>query len=207
MQTFGFGNYSPGVNFMLMPVYFDALKIQAIEFNDTIRKSAYHFDLNAGKYLRLFPIPTTSYTLWFHYTMDTSTAAASQTEDATGSTVTKSKDKITDISNVPYDRPTYSHLNAPAKQWIRKFALALAKEMLGGIRGKYQSLPIPGADTTLDFSRLLSEAAAEKEALTTQLREDLEETTTLSTLTRGANESEQQQSVLTFNDPYQIYIH
>ena len=72
---------------------------------------------------------------------------------------------------------------------------------------KYQSLPIPGSDTTLDFSRLLSEAVAEKEALTTQLREDLEETTTLATLTRGAGESEQQQSVLTFNDPYQIYIH
>ena len=43
MQTFGFGNYSPGVNFMLMPIYFDVLKLQAIEFNDQIRKSGYNF--------------------------------------------------------------------------------------------------------------------------------------------------------------------
>ena len=210
MQTFGFGNYSPGVNFMLMPMYFDALKLQAIEMNDKIRKSAYHFELNAGKYLKLFPIPTKDFTLWFEYTMaqsanDLTTGAGGG--DGGDEETASPTNTITDQSNVPYKNPTYKYINAVGKQWIRKYALALSKEMLGGIRGKYQSLPIPGSDTTLDFSRLLSEAAAEKEALVTQLREDLDETTTLSQNTRSTEESIQQQQGYTVNNPYQIYIH
>ena len=207
MQAFGFGNYSPGVNFMLMPIYFDALKLQAIEFNDSIRKSAYHFELNAGKYLRLFPIPDRDYTLWFEYTMADSATSAATTEDASGKEVPKNKNLITDISNIPYRRPTYKFINEPGRQWIRKYALALAKEMLGGVRGKYQSLPIPGSETTLDYTRLLSEASAEKEALVTQLREDLDATTTLSQSERSTAESEQTQLGYSLDNPYQIYIH
>ena len=205
MQTFGFGNYSPGVNFMLMPMYYDALKIQAIELNDTIRKSAYHFELNAGKFLKLFPIPTSDYKLWFEYTMADSSISAAQEE--TDPDTEKPTNTITDLSNAPYERPVYSFINEPGRQWIRKYTLALAKEMLGSIRGKYQTLPIPGADTTLDYSRLLSEAAAEKEALVTVLREDLEATTTLKQAERSTAESEQTQAQYTVDNPYQIYIH
>ena len=208
MQTFGMGNYSPGVNFMLMPVYFDALKLQAIEFNDAIRKSAYHFELNAGKYLKLFPIPTADVKLWFEYTMAESSTSPALQESADGdSEEEKPKDLITDISNAPYERPIYAYINEPGRQWIRKYALALSKEMLGSIRGKYQALPIPGSETTLDYSRLLSEAVAEKEALIVQLREDLEATTTLRQAERRTLESEQTQQQYTVNNPYQIYIH
>jgi hypothetical protein len=207
MQTFGFGNYSPGVNFMLMPVYFDALKLQAIELNDYVRKSSYHFDLNAGKYLRLFPIPTRDYTLWFEYTMaDSSTSPATQ-EAVDGTEEEKPKNLITDISNAPYERPTYRFINEPGRQWIRKYTLALSKEMLGSIRGKYQSVPIPGDTATLDYSRLLSEASSEKLALIEQLREDLEATTTLRQAERRTLESEQTQQQYTVDNPYQIYIH
>jgi hypothetical protein len=66
METFGFGQFSPGINFMLMPVYFDVLKIQAIEFNDQIRKSAYTFEMQNNQ-LRIFPIPTFDRKLWFTY--------------------------------------------------------------------------------------------------------------------------------------------
>tara|TARA_R110001592_G_scaffold90917_3_gene266846 strand:+ start:8 stop:1789 length:1782 start_codon:yes stop_codon:yes gene_type:complete len=209
MQTFGMGNFSPGVNFMLMPMYFDVLKLQAIEMNDTIRKSSYHFELNAGKYLKLFPIPTSDYTLWFEYTMadsanDLTTGGG---DDGTDPDVPSPTNTITDQSNVPYVNPTYSFINAIGKQWIRKFCLALCKEMLGSVRGKYQTVPIPGDDTTLDYSRLLSEAAAEKEALIVQLREDLDATTTLSQNTRSSDESEAQQSGYNITSPYQIYIH
>ena len=79
--------------------------------------------------------------------------------------------------------------------------------MLGSIRGKYQSLPIPGAETTLDFNRLLSEAAAEKTELISTLREDLEATTTLKQKERSSLESEQQQLQYSLDNPYQIYIH
>ena len=209
MQTFGMGNFSPGVNFMLMPMYFDVLKLQAIEMNDTIRKSSYHFELNSGKYLKLFPIPTSDYTLWFEYTMANSSNDLTTGGGGDGSDpdVPSPTNTITDQSNVPYVNPTYSFINAVGKQWIRKFTLALAKEMLGSVRGKYQSVPIPGDETTLDYSRLLSEASAEKEALIVQLREDLEATTTLSQNTRSTAESTEQQGGYAVNSPYQIYIH
>ena len=210
MQTFGFGNYSPGVNFMLMPMYFDALKLQAIEMNDKIRKSAYHFELS-GRNLRLFPIPTRDYTLWFDYTMadssnDLTTGAGHSSGDVDDDEEFP-RNLITDQSNVPYKNPTYKFINAIGRQWIRKYTLALCKEMLGSIRGKYQSVPIPGDETTLDFSRLLSEAAAEKLALIEQLRSDLDLTTTVSQNERSATESEFAQAALSYDNPYQIYIH
>ena len=196
MQTFGFGNYSPGVNFMLMPLFFDTLKLQAIELNDTIRKSGYHFNIEANRYLKLFPIPTSDYTLNFEYVVQ-SVVNAPVKNTAT--------DLITDISNVPYTNPTYAYINEPGRQWIRKYALALAKEMLGSIRGKYQSLPIPGETTTLDHARLLSEASSEKVALIEELKTLLEETTRLKQLERKNQEAQQTQETF-YKVPYHIYI-
>ena len=114
---------------------------------------------------------------------------------------------ITDISNAPYTNPTYSYINEPGRQWIRKYTLALAKEMLGSVRGKYQALPIPGSETTLDYTRLLSEALAEKEALITTLREDLAGVTTQGQLERTTTENELRQTGLQAQGRYQIYIH
>ena len=196
MQTFGFGNYSPGVNFMLMPIYFDALKLQAIELNDVIRKSGYHFEITDNRYLKLFPIPEKDYTLHFDYVLK-STANAPVKDTSTN--------LITDISNVPYTNPTYAFINEPGRQWIRRYALALAKEMLGGVRGKYQSVPIPGDTTTLDYNRLLSEAKDEKTALITELKELLEQTTRVKQLERQEQEAELTQKTF-YKVPYPIYI-
>ena len=191
---------------MLMPMYYDILKIQAIELNDTIRKSAYHYEIENDRYLKLFPIPNRDYKLWFDYNITLSTlgGGANPTE---GLGVAAPLNTVTDISNVPYANPTYKFINSVGRQWIRKYTLALAKEMLGGIRGKYQSLPIPGETTTLDYSRLLSEAQAEKEALIIQLREDLSELTTERQLARTADEINRKTDAQTGEGRYQIYIH
>ena len=195
MQTFGFGNYSPGVNFMLMPMYFDVLKLQAIELNDSIRKSGYHFDLEDNRYLKLFPIPKNDYTLHYEYVLKS--VANNPVKDTTGG--------ITNMSNVPYTNPTYKLINEPGRQWIRRYALALAKEMLGSVRGKYQSVPIPGDTTTLDFGRLLSEAAAEKTTLIEELKTFLEETTRVKQLERQNQEAQLTQETF-YKVPYPIYI-
>ena len=79
--------------------------------------------------------------------------------------------------------------------------------MLGSVRGKYQSLPIPGSETTLDYSRLLSEASSEKESLITTLREDLAGVTTQGQLERTTTENELRKSGLEAQGRYQIYIH
>jgi len=198
MQSFGFGNYSPGVNFMLMPMYFDVLKLQAIELNDAIRKSAYHFDVEDNRYLKLFPIPTSNYTLHYEYQLKSVANNPVKHPSELGS-------KVTNLSNAPYSNPVYTNINEPGRQWIRRYALALAKEMLGSVRGKYQSVPIPGDTTTLDFGRLLSEAAAEKTTLIEELKTFLEETTRVKQLERQNQEAQLTQETF-YKVPYPIYV-
>ena len=181
---------------MLMTMYFDVLKIQAIELNDTIRKSGYHFTIEDNRYLKLFHIPTRNYTLHFEYVLKSVANNPIRNE---------ANNLITDISNVPYVNPTYAFINEPGRQWIRRYALALSKEILGSIRGKYQSLPIPGETTTLDYSRLLSEAVDEKVALIEELKDLLDKTTRLSQLERKNQEPQQTQETF-YKVPYHIYI-
>ena len=201
MQSFGFGNYSPGVNFMLMPIYYDILKIQAIEFNDQIRKSAYSFDVKDNQYLELFPIPTGHYRLWFDYVLRSEINNPTQLS-GTGNPQTG---LITNVSNVPYTTPIYLQINEPGRQWIRRYALALAKEMLCSVRGKYGSIPIPGAETTLDHVRLCSEAKDEKTKLIEEFTNLLEETTRLKQLERQNAEGQQIQEAFA-KVPYPIYV-
>lgn len=171
LETFGFGNYSPGINFMLMPIYFDILKVQAIEFNDQIRKSAYSFNFTGQNQLRIFPIPEREFTLYFDYIIVDERNDATQ-KDANGNV---DKSLISDYSNVPYTNITYSTVNSPGKQWIFRYGAALAKEMLGNVRGKYNTVPIPNDSVTLDGDALRNQAQAEKDKLIEELRGNLED--------------------------------
>ena len=180
LDSFGWGNKSPGVQFMMMPIYADILKVQAIEFNDQIRKSAYSFELQNNK-LRIFPNPTESYDLWFQYIVkkDRDTTLQGTTDGV-----------ITDFSNAPFNNMNFSNINDVGKQWIKKYGLALCKELLGTIRSKYASLPIPGSETTMDGDTLRNEATAEKETLVTQLREMLEQMSRRALLEADKDEAE-----------------
>ncbi len=195
LDSFGFGNNSPAVQFMLMPMYADILKVQAIEFNDQIRKSAYSFELVNNK-LRIFPNPTESYTLWIQYLVKSD-------RQNTGRGTTDGV--VSDVSNAPYDNMKYEFINDVGRQWIRKYGLALCKELLGTIRSKYASLPIPNAETTLDGDTLRNEAIAEKEVLMTQLREMLEQTSRRALLEADKDEAEFLNEKLA-KVPYPIYI-
>ena len=81
---------------------------------------------------------------------------------------------VADYANIPYNNIAFSTINSVGKQWIRKYFLAVCKELLGTIRQKYQSLPIPGGEVTLDGAELRNEAQQEKTDLITQLRETLQ---------------------------------
>ena len=198
LDQFGFGNYSPAVTFLMMPVYADMLRLQAIELNDQIRKSAYSFQLRNNK-LRIFPRPDSSYKLHFEYVVRSDRDNALITEHS------GSSDVISDFSNVPYDNMKFTNINDVGKQWIRKYGLALTKELLGIVRSKYGAIPIPGAETSLDGDTLRSEASAEKEALVTQLREILEQTSRKALMEADKDESEFLQEKLK-KVPYPIYI-
>ena len=99
----------------------------------------------------------------------------------------------------------FKYINDVGKQWIKKYGLALCKELLGIIRSKYGSIPIPNSETTLDGDTLRSEAAAEKETLITQLREMLEQTSRKALLEADKDEAEFLQEKLQ-KVPYPIYI-
>jgi hypothetical protein len=106
---------------------------------------------------------------------------------------------------VPYEVIPYGKINEVGKQWIRKYYLALCKEVLGSIRQKYSSIPIPGAEITLDGGELRSEAASEKTDLVTQLRENLEATSRRTQMENKAFESQQLQESLN-KIPLLIYV-
>ncbi len=195
MDAFDFGSYSPGVNFLLMPASYDILKTQAIEFNDQIRKSTFTFEL-VNNQLKVFPVPTNSGRLIFEYY---------KLDDKSAINFDNSPGLITNVAEVPYNNPTYEHINSVGRQWIFKYTLALAKELLGYIRGKYQTVPVPGSEATLNQSDLLADARTEKDALLTNLREMLNETSRGAQMEAQSQEAEFLKTTLS-NVPMTIHV-
>lgn len=198
MDAFDFGSYSPGINFMLMPISADLLKIQAIEFNDQVRKSSYSFEIH-NNHLRLFPIPLHGGRLRLEY------YKLSDKRKLGAGTVSEDQAVVTNVSEVPYENPVYGKINSVGRQWIFRYALALAREILGYIRGKYQTLPIPDSEATLNQQDLLTDARDEKKMLIDQLRDMLDTASRNKQLELKAQEAEYLERTLK-GVPMLIYI-
>ncbi len=194
LDGFGWGAYSPAVNFLMMPMFHDTLRVQAIELNDHIRKSAYSFEVINNK-IKLFPIPDKSFTVHLRYIK-----TSDRQDSAFGS-----RGVITDFSNITYNNMEYLKINDVGKQWIKKYTLALAKELLGAIRSKYSSVPIPGAEINLDGDALRSEASTEKDRLIQELQQNLEATSRRMMMATDAEEAEAMQNKMG-KVPLPIYI-
>jgi hypothetical protein len=195
---FGFGNYALGIDFLLMPINYDMQKIQAIELNDQVRRSAYTFELINNK-LRIFPIPgdlNKDDVIRIEYIKKSERNLAY---------VSGSSNLVSDVSNAPFINPNYTKINSVGKQWIFDYTLALCKQTLGLIRGKYSSIPVPGSEVTLNQSDLLSQAENEKTALIERLRIYFDETSKKALMERKKDESEYLQKELS-NVPLYIYI-
>jgi hypothetical protein len=83
--------------------------------------------------------------------------------------------------------------------------LALSRELLAYVRGKYTSVPVPGSEATLNQADLLADARSEKESLLSNLREMLDQTSRLSQLERKSNESRFLKDTLS-DIPMTVYI-
>jgi hypothetical protein len=201
LDTFGYGGYSAAVTFTMMPIYEDLLRVQAIEFNDTVRKSGYGWEL-VGTDLKIFPIPDAAIpAIWFDYVVRNDMDSAVYPSGGmypTGSIVT-------DYSNAKYDNIPYTSINDVGKQWIKKYTLAVVKELLGAIRQKFATIPIPNNEVTLNGDALKQEAQQEKELLYTQLRENLEQTNRHNQMQFAKEEADNLQSQLK-QIPLPIYI-
>ena len=200
LDAFGFGNVSPAISFVLKPISYDLARANAIETSDLVRKSAYSFELHNNK-LRIFPNPLDTddgERIWFEYYVKDD---IKNTNNVSGSM----QGGISDPSNVPYKFITYNSINAPGRQWIRKFTAALSKELLGIIRSKYSSMPIPDGEVTLDGEGLKAEGREEKTQLLEEIKEFLESVSLTEKLKAEAEEANAQQEVLA-KAPMPIFI-
>ena len=198
LDSLGFGNSSPAISFILRPISYDISRAQAIETSDKIRKSAYSFEL-VNNQLRIFPRPTSDDAgdkVYFQYYRKT---------DRTNVTRTSTNNKVSDPSNAPYKFITYSDINSACRQWIRKYTLALAKELLGIIRSKYASMPLPNGEVSLDGEALKAEGREEKAQALDELKEFLDSVSLTEKSRQEQEQAEAQQQVLN-KAPLGIYI-
>jgi hypothetical protein len=190
------GGYGGG--YLMMPVAYDAAVVQGIELSNTIRLSAYTFNIINNK-IKVFPIPADQDVrdgyLFFEY--------IKVQERLTNGLITPGG--ITNPSNAPYGNPVYAQINSVGRQWIYEYCLALCKEMLGYVRGKYSTVPIPDQNMTLNQADLLASATTDKAALIDRLRLYLDETSKKSLLERRSQESEFRRQEIN-NVPMTIFI-
>lgn len=210
MDSFNFGGFSPSISFMMMPVHADLLRLQAIEFNDQVRKSHYTFELH-GDDIKFWPVPQTGTgssassiyynKVWIEYLFE---EEKSKQAILFGNTALLTG-VVSDAANIPYTNHQYKTINDMGRSWIFKYGAATVKEMLGYVRGKYSSIPIPNSEVTLNGDALVTQGQAEKESLVAQLREFLAEITKEKMLTRQNTEATQMTEILG-KVPLKIYV-
>ena len=166
-----YGQYSDDSSFQVIPVWQN--KIQAMQYEDHLytRTSHYSYEINDNK-LMLYPTPqhVSPENFWFRFTVESADKAF-----ATGS-YDSGVDGINNMNTMPMENLPFDKINSIGQQWIRRFSLALSKETLGQIRGKFGgSIPIPGDTISLNASDLLSQASSEQQTLREELNKQLDE--------------------------------
>jgi hypothetical protein len=195
--SYGLGYGTTG--YLLVPTSLTIQTAQAIEMQNTVVGSNYTFEIINNK-LRIFPVPDYGNVyayLSFQYI---------KVDDRINDSIQQTNgNKVTNESNASYSNPVYTQINSIGRQWIFEYTLALSKEMLGYVRGKYSTIPIPGDAVTLNQQDLLSSATESKNALIERLRTYFNETSNQSLLERRAAESEARVKEINYS-PMTIYI-
>jgi hypothetical protein len=166
-NEFSFESFTPETVFYVLPVFEDILRGGQMKISNKVRRSNYSYMI-VGTKIRIFPAPVADnpLKLWFSvgFPQDPLNPALNDT----------SIYGVNNLSNVPFGNFIYSRINSIGRQWTRQYTLALAKEVLGLVRSKFSTVPIPGSELQLNGSDLISQGREEKEKLTTQLREMLD---------------------------------
>jgi hypothetical protein len=195
--SYGLGYGTTG--YLLVPTSLTIQTAQAIEMQNTVVGSNYTFEIINNK-LRIFPVPdygnVYAYLSFQYIKVDDRINDSIQQTDG---------NKVTNESNASYSNPVYTQINSIGRQWIFEYTLALSKEMLGYVRGKYSTLPIPGSEVTLNQADLISAATSERTALIDRLRTYFDTTSRKTLLANKAEEAQSQMTIL--NDvPMTIFI-
>ena len=193
-----YGMYADDSTFEIVPAWQNKLQAQEFETNLYTRASHYSYEIR-DNYLKIYPPPCVSYPqrMWFNFSIPQDTWTESSDSKV-------GVDGINNMNTLPFSNLPYNNINSIGKQWIRKYALAIAKEMLGQIRGKFATIPIPGNDVTLNASDLLSQAKEEQQALKEELKTQLEKLTYGAMIKGDAEMAADAESVMT-HIPMGIY--
>ena len=165
-----YGQYADDSTFNVIPAWQN--KAQAIAYEDHLytRTSHYSYEIVDNK-LKIYPIPdgVSPQKFWFRFTVENNDAFATGSYDS-------GVDGVNNMNTMPMENIAFNKINSIGQQWIRRFALALSKETLGQVRGKFGGqVPIPGDNVTLNASDLLSQAQTEQQALREELNKQLDE--------------------------------
>lgn len=189
-NEFSFEAFTPETVFYVLPVFEDVLRAGQMDISNRVRRSNFSYQL-IGTKLRLFPRPTAKSAgkkLWLKVGFVNDGLSPSYTDETL--------DGISNPSNLPYGNVSYSAINSMGRQWIRQYTLACSKEILGLVRSKFSSVPIPNGDLSLNGGDLISAGKEEKDKLRTELREMFDSLTYDKLIEGQATEATNLQTIL-----------
>ena len=169
-NEFSFESFTPETVFYVLPVFEDVLRGGQLDMSNRVRRSNYTYKI-VGKNIRIFPEPTQEdpKKLWIRVQFSPDPMSPGINDPGIYG--------VSNMSNVPFGNLQFSRINSVGRQWIRQYTLALSKELLGLIRNKFSSVPIPGGDLQLNGSDLITQGREEKQNLKDKLGEMLEQLT------------------------------
>lgn len=179
--NFNYESYVNSTVFYVLPVFEDVLRRGMLETASRVRRSNYSYQI-IGSNVRIFPIPASDLQVGKLY-LTVSPYQQNPLLDATSGvsgSIGYQDDSLYGISgpnNVPFDNLPFSTINQPGRQWIRQMTLALCKELLGYIRSKFDSIPIPNAELKLNGPELVQHGREDREKLIDQMKEWLADLT------------------------------
>lgn len=202
---FGFSYMGNSLSY-IVPVYWSLYQSQNFELRNRIRKGDYSYTLlpwSGGgadaNHLTLYPIPQDSDAgkkVWYFYW---------DADDLNKYTGVTEGEYVSNPADIQFDEIPYSAMNSWAQMWIKKYTLAVSKEILGRIRGKFNSLPIPDAEVQMDADALLAEGKDEQTQLLEELTTELEKLDYGAMIEGSANDAANLNAQLSFN-PGGIWI-
>jgi len=171
-NEFSFESFTPETIFYVLPVFEDILRAGQLDLSNRVRRSNYSYEV-VGTNIRVYPMPTgvpvTPKKLWIRVRYFADPLDPAYQDD--------SIQGVSNLGNIPFGNLIYTRINSIGMQWIRQYCLALSKEQLGLIRSKFQSIPVPGSDLSLNGTDLVSQGREDQNALRDKLKEMLESLT------------------------------
>ena len=196
-----YGQYADDSVYEVIPTWHNRLQAMAFEDHATVRFSHYSYELQ-NNFIKVYPPPGDTVAsddyIWFTFTIDED----ANTEDATRLRGVKG---VNNMNTLPFANIPYDNINSMGKQWIRRYALALCKEILGQVRSKFGTIPIPNDSVTLNGSDLISQAREDQQNLKTELKELLDQLT-YQALSEGDAAIVENSAKLLQNVPNAIYV-